>query len=140
MRARWLRPFREPFFVIGVTLLAVGTGLGLATVSRLSRCRRAPGVVTEFVPVDPDSPRLRRPLVRYEAEGRPFGFAFGTASDHPTPGVGTRVDVLFLPEDPTRAWVDDSQELYAGPILVAGAGLLLTFVWAVSRRFHRGRR
>jgi len=63
----------------------------------------------------------------------------GSASDHPSPGVGTRVDVLYLPEDPTQAWVDDAQELYPGPILVGGAGLLLTLVWALTMRFHRRR-
>ncbi|MFH2063139.1 MAG: DUF3592 domain-containing protein [bacterium] len=64
---------------------------------------------------------------------------FGTSP--PVHEVGEKVDVIYDPQDPSRAEIDSFVSLWLGPILVAGGGVLITAVGlldiVLSRRYGR---
>lgn len=140
MRRRWLRSLRDPFFVVGVACILVSLGLGTRRLREVSRCGHATGIVSDYAPVNAGSAsKMRRPVATYDVGDRSYGITFGSASEQVQPPLGTRVGILYLPEAPGAAWVDDSVDLYLAPLILGAVGLVSTFLWAVSRRFHRWR-
>lgn len=140
MRRHWLRLLRDPFFVVGVVCLLVAAGLGVRRLHEVSRCGHATGIVTDHALADPSgASKMRRAVATYDVGDRSYGLTFGSASEQAKPPVGTRVEILFLPEEPGKSWVDDPWELYLAPLVLGAIGLGSAFLWAISSRFHRRR-
>src|SRR5690349_9784154 len=90
------------------------------------RGRPAVGVVRSFELVesgDSDVPPASYPVIQFHTpDGKAHEFQSNVGSSW---GVGQRVEVLYDPDTPSRARVNSFRDLWLGPALSGGMGLLL---------------
>lgn len=138
MRRHRFHFLRDPFFLLAVGLLAASGGLGLSAYNRVLRCAHVAGVVVDYVGEDPRGPaRARRPMALYEVGGKSYGLIVGSASAQSQFPIGASVQILYLPEAPGEAWVDDDAELYGLPVVLGAVGLISALVWITTGKFRR---
>lgn len=137
LRGAWVRkdgtlyPRAFLFLRIAAAVLLVWAGLQLARNGRLSVFgARASGQVVEVV--------SHRPVVEFKtAPGRAVRFKSSAALRRPTPfHTGDTVNVLYLPDTPEKAEIDDPRFLWlpSGLTLFLGGVLLVVSVVGRPRR------
>jgi hypothetical protein len=111
--------------LVGVSLLLFGFILYQRTESFIERAWPTPGVVVGFERGDGDDPQTV-PVVRFQTtkgEERRFRADLYVAwRDY---GMGDTVPVLYDPEQPADARVDDSLLLWVAPMIAGTFGLIL---------------
>ncbi len=125
--------------VSGVFSVLIGLGLFIGTIRFLRAAERAAGaVVGHKAKVDetPDQDGMRQcfiyPVVEFEdcyGRHQRVTLATGTAGWQPFP-VGTRVEILYPPRDPTRARIRSFLHLWSFPVMFTALGL-----WGVGGGF-----
>lgn len=80
------------------------------------------------------------PVIEFNANGRPVRFEGGNASDPPAYRVGQEVEVLYLPDNPSRAAINSFYELWMVSAILAPTTLILFVVlnWLVIARMRNG--
>lgn len=80
------------------------------------------------------------PVIEFNANGRPVRFEGSNASDPPAYRVGQEVEVLYLPEDPSRAAINSFYELWMVSAILAPVTLVLFIVlnWLAIARMRSG--
>ncbi|HRN50407.1 MAG TPA: DUF3592 domain-containing protein [Anaerolineales bacterium] len=80
------------------------------------------------------------PVIEFNANGNPVRFEGGNASDPPAYRVGQEVEVLYLPEDPSKAAINSFYELWMVTVILAPVTFILFIVlnWVAIARMRNG--
>jgi hypothetical protein len=116
--------------IIGVAALVAGLVWGVHSARVAGGWVAVEGVVVDLE--DDYSMFVRgwdrlAPQIEYPSpEGVPMRFWAAPRGGEDLPVLGERVDVLYLPDDPSRAIVASFRGLWAGPLVLLGSGALMT--------------
>ena len=142
---RWRLVPRVVWFVmaIGITMAAVGVGVGFSTWRFLQVAESTEGVVVEFVENrSREDGRLRityAPRVEFtSADGEVTTFVSNTRSGSPSHEIGDPVDVLYDPDDASNANIDSWIGLWLIPIIFTIVGFIVLAITITLAR-HMGR-
>jgi len=131
--------FKIPLRIVGaVVLLSAWVSLGLTaffyqrTKTFLDHAGRADGKVVRLVErPGSDSGTLFYPVFAFrDAGSREHEIYFGTGSFPPSYSVGDTVKLLYRPEQPNDAKIDDFFSLWGLPAILGGFGVLELLVGA----------
>ncbi len=89
------------------------------------------------------APDRLEPQIEFPSpEGIPTRFWAGPREGDEVPALGDTIDVLYPPDDPTRAIVDSFWGVWAGPIILLGSALVMiaagVATWLLFRRHPVG--
>lgn len=132
---------------IGLLLTMLTWSLGSEVFRFRSRARSADGVVVRqqtSISTDRETSRqttMHAGVVRFEVDGRQYEVVENVGSGSPTYAEGARVRVLYQPDDPRQARLDEPLDLYFMPVLVGvmaaaslGFAALFLFLRLKTRR------
>lgn len=75
--------------------------------------------------------KIYRPVVRFtDGNGSPQVFISSSGSNPPAYSEGEKVELLYLPDDPQKAQINEFFSLWAGSIILGGLGCLFLLVGA----------
>ena len=112
--------------LVGVGLLLLSFFLYQRTEAFITRAWPVSGVVVGFERGDGDEPTTA-PVVRFETpRGEEHRFRADLYIAWRDYGMGDAVPVLYDPQEPADARVDDSLLLWLAPLVAAAFGLILT--------------
>ncbi len=110
--------------IAGICLLTFGTKEIIQVNSFVSNGEEADGVIIEMR----KGSTKYRPLVRFQTkQGVTYEFLPGNGSNPPMYEVGEHVPVIYNPAAPSYAVINTFIEIWLGPLIYAGVGLLLFF-------------
>jgi hypothetical protein len=135
--------------VLAVLLLLLAGLLGKETWQRARDAQRADGTVVRQaisyskVRGSERGGPMYSAVIRFEADGRPVEITQKMASGSPMYAEGATVPVLFHPDDPASAIIDDPLDLYFMPGLLSAIGgallcLALFLGWPRGKRKPSG--
>ncbi len=100
------------------------------TNSFIKQAVKAEGIVIDFV----SDRRSSKPLVRFkDAQGNTIEFTSSLSTNPPRYNIGQTVNVLYLPQEPKNATIDDFLSLWSGQLVLGVVGIL----FAISLLFLR---
>lgn len=113
------------FAVLGLGMLLGTIILFHSTAAFLAGARSAPGVVTELEYRRDSDGGTYYPLVRFRGpDGRDLVFRGQVGSSPPAYARGEAVTVLYDPATPENARIDGFFQLWFGPLILGGLGLV----------------
>lgn len=115
------------FTLFGAVMLAGTFYLSRDTRAFLASAVRAEGTVIELV----RSHKTYRPVIRFiDRRGQSVEFTSSAGSSPPSYAVGEKVAVLYLPEKPQNAEVDDFFVIWGGLIILGILGIVFFLIGA----------
>jgi hypothetical protein len=126
------------FLGIGIVAVAIGAVWTFTTARFVSGAERTGGTVIDLSrSEDSEGSVTYSPIVRFKVEGRTIQFTASSSSSSP-PSVGERVEVLYDPDDPHDARLSGFLDLWGGPMIVGGLGIVFAvigsaIVWATRK-------
>jgi hypothetical protein len=128
------------FAGIGLAMLVGAAALALSTRKFIATAAHAPGTVVELREVrDKDDGSVTyKPVVTFTPpQGTPVTFESSFSSRPPAYSVGENVDVLFAPDDPSKARINGFGSLWFGPLILSILGAIFTAVGGGIILFRR---
>jgi hypothetical protein len=136
-------------FWIGLVFGLVGTAIMIGGGFSLNHSRSfsdggvsVQGVVVDLAySRDSDGDGTYAPVVEYrDREGRPHTYRSSSGSSPPSYDVGERVTILYRPDQPSRAVIDDFWDRWALPAFLLGFGAIFAVVgWGLALAYYRRR-
>jgi hypothetical protein len=119
----WLFPVLGVLLLVGALLLANNSRRFVAS------AHATPGTVVELIASRDSDGTTYKPVVRFTAtDGREITYT-ETFSGNPAPyDVGETVEVLFTPDEPSKARIKGFMSLWLGPAILGGMGLIFAAV------------
>lgn len=122
------------FLLVGIALSSGGVYLGVQRVDFLQSAITGNGTVVGFnsktSTSDGKTTTTYYPQVKYlpNSSSQTITFEHDVGSSHPSYRTGDSVVVLYSPEDPNEAIIDEGWMNYFGPILMLGIGVIFALV------------
>lgn len=118
------------FTVVGIGALVGGIFWGMRTKAFIATAERAQGRVIELVAKQDDDGTSYSPKVQFTAkDGATIEFTSSISSRPPSHQEGDVVGVLYQPDAPRNAKIDEFMELWFGPLIVGGVfGVVFSLV------------
>ncbi|WHA41735.1 DUF3592 domain-containing protein [Agrobacterium larrymoorei] len=131
------------FAVFGLVFVVVGAGIYYSDSQFAARALKAKGVVTDMVRPERNSTSYSA-IVRFtDAQGQQQEMADKMSSNPPRFSRGEEVDVLYDPQSPSNAMIDDAFGRYFLPGMFSGLGAVIATmgvaILVVSAIRKRGR-
>ena len=106
----------------------------------LEQAARTTGLVIELSPSETSDDVTYAPVVEFEQEGRRYRFRDSVGSNPPTHRIGDAVPVLYSPANPSDSRIDHGIWNRLLPVLIGGAGALMTLsgIWMMAHGIRRG--
>ena len=125
------------FASVGLLLLGVAAALAVSSAGFDRTAERTEGTVVDFRYSDGSA----YPVVRYvsASDGRDYVFGENSGSWPPAYAVGERVPVAYDPEHPGDAHIDSWINLFLGPVICGGLGLVFGGIGAAFLIWMRRR-
>ena len=133
--------FAWPVLVIGgAALLFFGHYQYGKTKRFLEQAARTTGLVVELSASETSDDVTYAPVVEFEQEGRKYRFRDSVGSNPPSHRIGEVVPVLYRPANPAESRIDHGIWNLLLPLLIGGAGALMTLsgVWIMAHGIRRG--
>lgn len=121
-------------FLLNLTI-SLGTIVGALfwyqnTNSFIKQAVKAEGIVIDFV----SDRRSSKPVIRFkDAQDNTIEFTSSVGTNPPRYNIGQPVSVLYLPQEPKNAAIDDFLSLWSGQLVMGTFGIL----FAISLLFLR---
>src|SRR5688500_4877579 len=113
------------FAAIGVGLIMFGIMNMVGAAKFREMATQANGEVLRLIAIQDDDGTTYAPEVKFTAaDGTEIIFTSDYSTNPPSDSVGETAKVLYLPEDPYRARLDDAGSTYLGGIILMIFGLL----------------
>ena len=144
-----VRGFILPARIIGVCILIVEivpVGLGLwlykSTSAFLGRAASTQGTVVEIRPSGDEGTTYHTVFEYKDQSGATHRKVSTLASNPPSHSVGEKVEVLYVPGEPSDGRIKDFMSLWFGPVLCAAMTLppllvSLVFLWLIPFTIRR---
>jgi hypothetical protein len=117
---------------VGLILMALALFFFFRTRSFISSSQQVKGTVTQMIYIDDSDGGGYSPVFRFRTlDGRDVEVTEKLISNPPQFKVGQIIDVLYDPENPSRARVKKGFNLYFVPILLGFLGLLFGCVGVI---------
>lgn len=110
------------FLIVGGGILTLALFVSLNTNKLINKYVESKGVVVKLIEISSkyDEFPMYKPLVQFtDSKGNTVEFTTSTSSRPSSYKVGEKVDVLYAPENPDKAEINDFFSLWSG-ILMAG--------------------
>ena len=127
------------FLVVGLSVASGGIYLGMKRTEFLQTTATGYGIIVDFnsktSSSDNGTSTVYYPVVEYSPESaalaqRKIRFQHDIGTSHPSYRRGEEVKVLYSPQDPNKAIIDQGWMNYFGPLLMVALGLIFTIVGA----------
>lgn len=124
------------FFPVGLGLLGGGAWVARHAVDLRARAVRADGEVVGMLASRDDDGTMWAPRVRFRLpNGQSVDFVSSVRTKPPAYAAGDKVVVLYEPERPSEARIDDWMSWWFAPTLLGGLGTVFTilggaFLWS----------
>ena len=124
------------FLLVGPLVLIVAAFQTAATLTFISSSRVSPGTVERLETVySHGGAFVIHPVLVFELDGRKIHF-ISTMGSYPAGyQAGEKVQIRYAPDFPERARIDSWLETWNSTVVMGGAGLILTLLGWLLRRF-----
>jgi len=118
------------FLIVALFVLGVGLLYGNESWQLAQNGRSVAGKVVDFQQrvSDEDEQVSYAPIVEYRIDGQTYRFAGDNYKNRPAYAIGEAVDVLYDPEEPDQARMNDFANLWGIPLALVGVGVLLLVI------------
>lgn len=124
------------FLAIGLLLLVMDLFVARSTSNFISASEKAKGVVIRNDYVGGSRSASYRPIVRFvTAKGRTVEFASGIASSPPSYNESDEVEVLYNPENPQKAEINDFISMWLIVMILTFIGTIFSGVGLLVLKF-----
>jgi hypothetical protein len=125
------------FVAVGLGLVVGGAVWAVLTIRFVEKAERVTGTVVDISRErDSEGSVFFHPVVRFTVDQRTITFRSSSGSGNP-PVIGDSVDVLYDPDDPQDAKLAGFVDLWLGPLVLGGIGVVALTVALVALRRTR---
>lgn len=130
--------------VIMTVAALVGIGVAVAWAQKkfefIEGATQAPGQIVDSKHSSGSDSSVYYPVVEYRPHrrGQVVRFVGDMGSSHPSWKVGDKITVLYDPDKPQKAIIEDGLWMYFGPLIIGGMALLFLVIGVYHLRGSRG--